>query len=114
MHAVLLPSSSTRRRAGVRSGESVNEDVRDEAKSGRNVDDNGDHHRHRGGGSVGRGDGGGGDRLEAVQSAVLLAMSDWGQDQLDRAWFMSCQSTFLHHVLLISTFQVSVRVGTGC
>ncbi|GAA5878676.1 hypothetical protein JCM3774_000447 [Rhodotorula dairenensis] len=27
--------------------------------------------------------------LEAIQSAVLLAMSDWGQDQVDRAWFMS-------------------------
>ncbi|TKA52821.1 hypothetical protein B0A53_04517 [Rhodotorula sp. CCFEE 5036] len=33
------------------------------------------------------GEGGGG--LEAVQSAVLLAMCDWGQGHVDRAWFMS-------------------------
>lgn len=38
------------------------------------------------------GRGGGG--LEAVQSAVLLAMCDWGQGQVDRAWFMSCESPF--------------------
>ena len=39
-----------------------------------------------------KGGGGGGGGLEAVQSAVLLAMCDWGQGQVDRAWFMSCES----------------------
>lgn len=43
----------------------------------------------------GEGGGGVGGGLEAVQSAVLLAMYDWGQGQVDRAWFMSCESLSL-------------------
>lgn len=44
----------------------------------------------------GEGGGGGAGGLEAVQSAVLLAMCDWGQGQVDRAWFMSCESSPSH------------------
>lgn len=49
--------------------------------------------------------------LEATQSAVLLALCDWAQGELDRAWTMSCPSFLLRSR---EAFGVDGLTRSGC